>query len=150
MGLSIMHMLGLSSSAYFTHRILLKISSFSTTHKSSVSTAFTEQITPILRILCYNGSLVPWTVVCLTKANFKHLIFSMSGFTLSYISIMFIIMILYDFSLFPTQFCYIMVYIRKVKSCVQFADSCELWISSPKSKSNLCYDRRSFGQSVLE
>jgi hypothetical protein len=31
--------------------MLLKISSFFTTHKSSVSTSFTEQIMPILRIL---------------------------------------------------------------------------------------------------
>jgi hypothetical protein len=38
--------------------MLLKISSLCTTHKSSVSTGFTEQIMPILRILCYNGSLM--------------------------------------------------------------------------------------------
>jgi hypothetical protein len=38
--------------------MLVKISSFCTLHKSSVSTGFTEQIMPILRILCYNGSLV--------------------------------------------------------------------------------------------
>jgi hypothetical protein len=40
--------------------MLLKISSFCTLHKSPVSTGFAEQITPILRILCYNGSLVTW------------------------------------------------------------------------------------------
>jgi hypothetical protein len=51
--------------------MLLKISSFCTTHKSSVSTGFTEQIMPILRILCYNGSLFTWTVVSLTIAKFK-------------------------------------------------------------------------------
>jgi hypothetical protein len=44
-------------------------------YKSSVSTGFTEQIMPILRILCYNGSLVTWTVVSLTISKFKHLIF---------------------------------------------------------------------------
>jgi hypothetical protein len=49
--------------------MLLNISSFYTTHKSSVSTGFTEQIMPILRILCYNGSLDTWTVVGLTTAN---------------------------------------------------------------------------------
>jgi hypothetical protein len=31
---------------------------------------------PILRILCYNGSLVTWTVVSSTTAKFKPLIFS--------------------------------------------------------------------------
>jgi hypothetical protein len=40
-------------------------SSFCTTHKSSVSTGFAEQIMPILRD---NGSLVTWTVVRLTIA----------------------------------------------------------------------------------
>jgi hypothetical protein len=48
--------------------------SFCTTHKSSISTGFTEQIMPILRILCYNGSLVTWTVVGLTTAKFKPLL----------------------------------------------------------------------------
>jgi hypothetical protein len=61
---------------FYTYRILLKMSYFCTTHKSSVSIGFTEQIMPILRILCYNGSLVTWTVVGLTTAKFKPLIFS--------------------------------------------------------------------------
>jgi hypothetical protein len=39
--------------------------------KSSVSTGFAEQIMPILRILCYNGRLVAWTVVSLTAAKYK-------------------------------------------------------------------------------
>jgi hypothetical protein len=45
---------------YISHiySMLLNISSFYTTHKSSVSTGFTERIMTILRILCYNGSLV--------------------------------------------------------------------------------------------
>jgi hypothetical protein len=38
----------------------------------------------ILLILCYNGSLVTWTVVSSTAAKCKPLIFSMSGFALSY------------------------------------------------------------------
>jgi hypothetical protein len=43
-------------------------------------------IMPILRIICYNGSLVNWTVVRLTAAEFKPLIFifSMIGFILPY------------------------------------------------------------------
>jgi hypothetical protein len=56
------------------YSMLLKFSSFCTIHKSSVSTGVTEQIMPILRILCYNGSLVTWTVVGLTTAMFKPLI----------------------------------------------------------------------------
>jgi hypothetical protein len=44
-------------------------------HKSSVSTGFAGQIMPILHILCCNGSLVTWTVVSLTTAKFKPLIF---------------------------------------------------------------------------
>jgi hypothetical protein len=59
---------------YRTYSILLKMSSFCTTHRSSLSTGFTEQIMPILRILCYNGSLVTWTVVGLTTAKFKPLL----------------------------------------------------------------------------
>jgi hypothetical protein len=81
--------------------MLLKISSFCTTHKPSVSTGITEQIMPILYILCYNGKLVTGTVVGLTTAKFKPLISSMSGITLSYTANMFILMILYGFSLFP-------------------------------------------------
>jgi hypothetical protein len=38
-----------------------------------VSAGFTEQIMLLLPILCYNGSLVTWTVVSLTNAKFKPL-----------------------------------------------------------------------------
>jgi hypothetical protein len=74
--------------------------------KFSVSTGFAKLVMHILLILCYNGSLKTWTVVGLTAAKFKPLIFSMSGFTLSYTVNMFILMILYDFSLLTAQFCY--------------------------------------------
>jgi hypothetical protein len=37
-------------------------------HKSPVSTRFAKQIMPILRIFCYNGSLITWTVVILTTS----------------------------------------------------------------------------------
>jgi hypothetical protein len=84
-------------------------SSSCTTHKSSVSTGFIQQSMPSLRILCYNGSLVTWTVVSLASAKFKLLIFSVSGFALSYTANMFILMILCDFCLSPAQFCYIIV-----------------------------------------
>jgi hypothetical protein len=72
----------------------------------------------ILRMLCYNGSLVTWTVVSLTTAKFKPLIFYMSTFALSYTVNMFILMILYYFCLLPAQFYYIIVYIHKVESRV--------------------------------
>jgi hypothetical protein len=59
--------------------------------------------------------------VSLTAAKFKPLIFSTSGFTFSYAVNMFILMILYDLCLLPAQFCYIILYIRKVeKSCFCF------------------------------
>jgi hypothetical protein len=59
--------------------------------------------------LCYNGSLVTWTVVSLTAAKFKPLIFSMSRFVLSYAANMFILMILYGSCLLPAEFCYVIV-----------------------------------------
>jgi hypothetical protein len=53
--------------AYVSHlQHVIENSSFCTTYKSSVSTGFANQIIHILRILCYNGSLVTWTVVSLT------------------------------------------------------------------------------------
>jgi hypothetical protein len=78
----------------------------------------------ILRILCYNGSFVSWTVLSLTTAKFKPLIFSMSPFTVSYTMNVFILMILYDFCLFPAQFYYIIIYIEEAESRVQIANPC--------------------------
>jgi hypothetical protein len=62
-----------------------------TIYKSSVRTGFAK-IMSILRILCYNGSLVTWTVVSCTTSKFKPFIFSMFGFTLSYTANIFILM----------------------------------------------------------
>jgi hypothetical protein len=45
----------------------------------------------------------------------------MSGFTLPYNANIVILMILYDFCLLPAQLCYIIVYIRKVKSRMQIS-----------------------------
>jgi hypothetical protein len=117
---------------YISHILhVMKNSCFCTTHKSSVSTGFAEQIMPILHTLRYNGSLVTWTVVSLTTAKFKPLIFSMPDFTLSYTTNMFILMIPYDFYLFPAQLCYIIlyvyIYIWNVKSWVEIADRCAPW-----------------------
>jgi hypothetical protein len=90
--------------AYVWH--VIENSSCCTIYKSSVSTGFAKQIMPILCILFYNSSLVTWMVVSLTGAKFKPIIFSVFGFALSYTMNMFILMILYDFSLLPAQFCY--------------------------------------------
>jgi hypothetical protein len=54
---------------------------------------------PILRILCYNSSLVTWRDVSLAAAIFKPLIFSIYGFALSYAANMFIFIALYDLCL---------------------------------------------------
>jgi hypothetical protein len=57
---------------------------FCTVCKSPLNRGFAKQIMPILRILCYNGSLVTWMDIRLTTTKFKPLIFPMSGFALSY------------------------------------------------------------------
>jgi hypothetical protein len=106
---------------------IIEISPLCSIYKSSVSPGFAKQIMSILHNLYYNGSLVTWTVISSTTAKYKLLIFSMSGFALSYTANMFILMILYDFSLLPVQCCYIIVYIWKVESRVQFADRCAPW-----------------------
>jgi hypothetical protein len=51
--------------------------------------------------LRYNSSLDTWTVVGLTAAKFKPLMFSVLGFTLPYIEDICILMILYNFCLLP-------------------------------------------------
>jgi hypothetical protein len=50
--------------------MLLKNSSFCTTHNSPISTGFAKQIMSVLRILCYNGSLVTGAVVSLTIVKY--------------------------------------------------------------------------------
>jgi hypothetical protein len=51
----------------------------------------------------------------------------MSGFALSYAANLLILMILYDFCLSPSQFCYIIVYMRKAERRVQITDRCAPW-----------------------
>jgi hypothetical protein len=65
-------------------------------------------------------------VVGLTTAKFNPLIFSMSGFLFSYTANMFILMILYDFSLIPAQF--YMIDERDIPSI-----QCKMSLSGPKS-----------------
>jgi hypothetical protein len=63
----------------------------------------------------------------LTTAKFKPLIFSMSGFTLSYTANMSILIILDDIRLLPAQLYYIIVYIGNVESRMQISDRCAPW-----------------------
>jgi hypothetical protein len=67
MAFPLMNTLGLSSGVRIAH--LIENSFFWTTQKSFVSTGFADLIMPILHILCYNGSLVTWTVATLTTAD---------------------------------------------------------------------------------
>jgi hypothetical protein len=88
---------------------------------------------PILCVLSYNGSLITLTIVSLTTAKFKSLIFSTSGFTCPIpwtCSFSWFCM----FSLLPTQFCYIIVYIWKAESCVEITDWCAPWKISNGAK----------------
>jgi hypothetical protein len=57
MGLSLVNTLRLCQ-VYVTQHHAIENSSYCTVYKSSVSPDFAKQIMPILRILCYNGSLV--------------------------------------------------------------------------------------------
>jgi hypothetical protein len=61
---------------------------------------------------------------------------------------MFILMILYDFCLFPAQFCYITVYIRKVESRVQIADWCAHWKISNGAENLISFRRCNFNKYV--
>jgi hypothetical protein len=40
---------------------------------------------------------------------------------------MIVLVILYDLCLFPVQFCYKIIYVRKVETHVQIADRCAPW-----------------------
>jgi hypothetical protein len=92
-----------------------------------------------LSILCYNVGLDTRTFVSLSAAKFyKPLIFSMSGFALSYNENTFILKILYDICLLRAQFCYVVVQIRKVERRVQIADRCEPWIISIGAENLSC------------
>jgi hypothetical protein len=51
----------------------------------------------------------------------------MSGFALSNIAYIFIIMILHDFCLLPALFCYVVIYIRNFQRHMQIANRCAPW-----------------------
>jgi hypothetical protein len=126
MHLSLINMLGLCqvNTSHIQHVIENLIYNI---YKSSVSTGSAKQIMPILFILHYNSSLVTSMVISLTIIKFKTLIFSVSGFALSYTTNIFILIILHDFYLSPAEFCYIIIYLWKIEICVQITDRCEPW-----------------------
>jgi hypothetical protein len=116
---------------------VIENSFFCTTRKSSVSTGFTEQIMPVLGILMLQWQLSHLNILKLDHAMIKPLIFSMFGFTLSYIASISILMIVYDFCLLPLQFCGIIIYIRMVE-CVQIAEHCAPWLNVCANSGALC------------
>jgi hypothetical protein len=68
-----MNMLGLCQ-VYLSHIYHdIQNSSFYNTYKSFVRLGFAKHIMPILFSLCYNGSLVTWTVLGLAATKFKPL-----------------------------------------------------------------------------
>jgi hypothetical protein len=68
--------LWLTTRVFFCDWTLLGLCQMYNIYKSFVSPGSAMQIMPILFSLCYNGSLVTWTVISLTAAKFKPLIFS--------------------------------------------------------------------------
>jgi hypothetical protein len=68
--------------SHVLYSMLLKILPFALCTSPLVSTDFAKQIMPILRILCYNGSLDTLTVVILATAKFKPHIFFIVWFRL--------------------------------------------------------------------
>jgi hypothetical protein len=90
--------------------------------------AWRSRSCPISCSSCHNGYLVAWTVVRLTAAKLKPLIFSVSGFTFSYIANHCIFMILCDLCLLPAKFCYVIINIRHLENHVQRAPMCTLEI----------------------
>jgi hypothetical protein len=91
---------------------------------------------PMLRILCYNGSLVTWTVASMTAAKFKPLTFSVSGFGLSYAANVFIFMIfLWPLFVACTMLLHNRVHIQGGKPCANRGTVCTLeniqWCREP-------------------
>jgi hypothetical protein len=78
-----------------------KITNMYNLYKASVSPGSVQQIMPYLGSFRYSGILVTWTVVYLTAAKFKPLVFSVTGFAFSNGTNVFIIMILYHLCLLP-------------------------------------------------
>jgi hypothetical protein len=87
--------------------------------QSRLSTADYALVTSSLH---YHNSLDTWTVVHMTATKFKPPIFSVSGFALS--SVANIFMILDDFCLLPAWFCYVIINVRNLESLMHIANWC--------------------------
>jgi hypothetical protein len=85
------------------------------------------QCKPISSSIRKNGSLVTWTVVCLTAAKFKSSVSFMSGLALSNIANILIILTLYDFCLLPAKFCCVVIYVRNIERHMQYVNRCAPW-----------------------
>jgi hypothetical protein len=100
--------LSLVKCTYRTYSMLLKILAFAL-YMSSVSPGFFKAYHACLTYVMLQRHFSHLTYVRLTTAKFKALIFFMSGFVLTYTANLFILMILYDFCLFPAV-SYIIIY----------------------------------------
>jgi len=87
-----------------------------------ISPDIVQHAMPIL--VCTHGSLDIWTIIRLTATKFKSFMFSVLNFTFSYAANIRIIMILYDFRLFPTCFRYEIINIRNLESHVHVMGRC--------------------------
>jgi hypothetical protein len=76
---------------------------------------------------CCNGCLVTWTVVRLTAAKLRLLIFSVSGLAYSVATNIRIFMILYDLCSLSAQVRYVITNIRYLESHVQLAERRTTW-----------------------
>jgi hypothetical protein len=83
-------------------------------YKVSFIQGSVQQILPYFSSSGYNGSLITLTVIRLISAKFKPFIFSVSGFVLSNIANMCILMIRNDLCLLPALFGYIIVHVRNL------------------------------------
>jgi hypothetical protein len=72
--------------------------------------------------LHYNDSLDTWTVIHMTAAKFKPLIFSVSGFALSNVANILIFMILDEFCLLSAWFCYVIINVWYMKSLMHISN----------------------------
>jgi hypothetical protein len=98
-----------------------------TTYTSSLSVQAQYSTSCLIISSSYYNSLVTWTAVWLSAAIFKPLIFPVSRFALSNVRNIRIVMVLYDFCLWPAYFGYMIVYIRKFVIHLQIANGCAPW-----------------------
>jgi hypothetical protein len=91
---------------WYSSRMYIRVQYIQGIFQSRLSTADYALVTSNLH---NNDSLVTWTVIRMTAAKFKPLIFSESGSALSNVGNSLILMILDDFCLLPAWFCYAII-----------------------------------------